>query len=93
MSRMRMDSPAPPVLNRQRKFHNINMRTVPIIKGPPPSYNRNFISGSGKSKILTYFLLEALGITQIPSALQTRTGSSRKSAAEGLTSALEVITL
>ena len=35
-----------------------------------------------------YFLLHSLGVTQVPVALQTTIGSSRKSAAEALMSGL-----
>ena len=40
-----------------------------------------------------YFRLQSFGTTQVPLALQTRTGSSRTSAAEALTSGLAVMTL
>lgn len=36
----------------------------------------------------TYFLLHSLGVTQVPVALATTIGSSRKSAAEALMSGL-----
>ena len=39
-----------------------------------------------------YFLLASFGVTQIPLALQTTIGSSRKSAAEGLISGLAATT-
>ena len=39
-----------------------------------------------------YFLLLAFGVTQMPSALHTTIGSSKKSAADGLTSVLDATT-
>jgi hypothetical protein len=39
-----------------------------------------------------YFLLHSLGVTQVPEALATTMGSSRKSAAEALMSFLETTT-
>lgn len=49
-------------------------------------------NGKGKFLQKTYFLLKSFGVTQVPVALATTIGSSKKSAAEALMSFLETIT-
>ena len=49
---------------------------------------RVFLLNNVRAKPGNYFLLHSLGVTQVPVALQTTIGSSRKSAAEALMSGL-----
>ena len=48
--------------------------------------------GSSITVLFHYFLLHSLGVTQVPVALQTTIGSSKKSAAEALMSGLACTT-
>ena len=57
-------------------------------------YTRHFSGSLFLSKEFRedYFLLNSFGVTHVPVALATTIGSSKKSAAEALTSFLETIT-